>query len=32
MIRIGDEYKWVLEPVYDYIGFPNAITFVKKDN
>jgi hypothetical protein len=32
MIRIGDENKWVLEPVYDYIGFPNAITFVKKDN
>ena len=32
MIRIGNENEWVMEPVYDYIGFPNSITFVQKEN
>lgn len=32
MIRIGNENEWVMEPVYDYISFPNSITFVQKEN
>ena len=31
LIKIGEENKWILEPEFDYIGYPNNITYVVKD-